>query len=275
MTMRPGAATLAAVLSLCGMGTALAETIPPRGQVDSRVRVVTYDPDDVVRLRGAVGYQIHIQWAPGEEFVNLGAGDAGGFDVGAERNHFFIKPRQERVSTNITVLTNLRTYHFDYQVGRAPANPATARDLVYSLRFRYPQDETARAQAELERRNTEARLARAGTERPANTDYWFCGAPALRPLSAWDDGVHTRLRFAPQAEFPAIFVRNDDKSESLLNFNVEQDEVVVHRVARQLVLRRGALVGCIVNRSFDGGSERPRTNTTVSGVERQTRMERP
>ena len=101
--------------------------IPPRGTVDPRVRVVAYNPDDVVKLHGYVGYQIHMQWAEGEEFVNLGAGDTGGFDVGAETNHFFIKPKQESVGTNLTVLTNRRAYHFDYTVSKAPPNAAAAR----------------------------------------------------------------------------------------------------------------------------------------------------
>jgi type IV secretion system protein VirB9 len=89
-------------------------------------------------------------------------------------------------------------------------------------------------------------------------------------MSAYDDGVQTRLRFQARSEFPAIFVRNDDKSESLLNFNIEDDEVVVHRVARSFVLRRGQLVGCVVNKSFKGGGARMRSNTTASDVNRST-----
>ena len=63
--------------------------------------------------------------------------------------------------------------------------------------------------------------------RPRNFDYWYCGFPALKPIAASDDGVHTRLRFGAHAELPAIFVRNDDGSESLLNFNLEAGDVVV------------------------------------------------
>lgn len=98
---------------------ASAATVPPTGKVDARVRVVTYNPDDVVTLHGYVGYQIHLQFAEGEEFVNLGSGDNAAFDVGAERNHFFIKPKEARASTNLTVLTNRRAYHFDYTVSAA------------------------------------------------------------------------------------------------------------------------------------------------------------
>ena len=248
-----------------------AETVPPRGSIDPRVRVVTYNPDDVVKLRGYVGYQIHLQWAEGEEFISLGSGDVGGFDIGTEKNHFFIKPKQEKVSTNLTVLTNRRAYQFHYSVSRGPSDAAGIKDMVYSVRFIYPQDEARRAAAELERQRMEAQFEKGVAERPRNDDYWFCGSDTLKPLVAYDDGVQTRLKFPAKAEFPAIFVKNDDDTESLLNFNVDNDEVVIHRVSRRFVLRRGQLVGCIVNQSFDGGGERLNNNTVVPGVQRQTR----
>lgn len=251
-------------------GGASAATVPRAGSADARVRVVAYNPDDVVMLHGYVGYQIHLQFAEGEEFVNLGSGDNGAFDVGAERNHFFIKPKEARASTNLTLLTNRRAYHFEYVVSaHAPAGQA-ARRMVYSIRFTYPDDDARIAAAERERRQTEARMNQAASDRPRNTDYWFCGSEALRPMSAYDDGVQTRLRFQGRSEFPAMFVQNDDGSESLLNFNIEDDEVVIHRVARRFVLRRGKLVGCVVNRSFAGGGARMSSNTNVPGVQRTT-----
>lgn len=261
------------VLLLAAFGMAShAETIPPAGEIDPRIRVVAYNSDDVVKLRGFVGYQIHMQWAEGEEFVNLGAGDVGGFDIGTERNHFFIKPKQELVATNLTVLTNRRAYHFEYTATKLAANRTAPRDMVYSVRFVYPQDEARMAAAELERRKTEAKIESAVAQRVRNIDYWFCGSKTLKPLTAYDDGVQTRLRFPARAEFPAIFVKNDDDSESLINFNIENNEdVVIHKVARRFVLRRGNLVGCVVNQAFDGGGERLDTNTVVPGVRRETK----
>ena len=245
-------------------------TVPPAGKVDARVRVVAYNPEDVVSLQGYVGYQIHLQFAEGEEFVNLGSGDNGAFDIGAERNHFFIKPKEARATTNFTVLTNRRAYHFDYTVASTAPAGAAARRMVYSIRFTYPEDEARAAVADQERRRAEARMSEGATSRPRNFDYWFCGSDALRPASAYDDGVQTRLRFHARSDFPAMFVQNEDGSESLLNFNVEADEVVIHRVAPRFVLRRGGLVGCVVNRSFVGGGARTSTNTSASGVQRIT-----
>jgi type IV secretion system protein VirB9 len=265
--MRTVAAALVtgALIAGVGLGSAQAATVLAAGPGDARVRIVAYHPDAVVRLQGYVGYQIHLQWAEGEEFVNLGSGDNGAFDVGAERNHFFIKPKEARASTNLTVLTNRRAYHFDYVIsGRAPTG-AAARRMVYSIRFTYPDDDARLAAAQQERRTIEERMRQA---RARNTDYWFCGSDSLRPMAASDDGVQTRLRFQARSEFPAMFVRNDDGTESLLNFHVEDDEVVIHRVARRLVLRRGELVGCVVNRSFAGGGARMRSNTQIPGIER-------
>lgn len=271
------ASFLASALLLAGAlpTPAPAATLPPVGQVDARIRVVAYNPDDVVTLQGYVGYQIHLQWAEGEEFVNLGSGDNGAFDVGAERNHFFIKPKEAHASTNLTVLTNRRAYHFDYVVSANAPTGAAARRMVYSIRFTYPEDDARVAAAERERLQTEARIKQAEAARQRNDNYWFCGSSTLKPMSAYDDGVQTRLRFQARSDFPAMFIRNDDGSESLLNFNIEDDEVVIHRVARRFVLRRGNLVGCVVNQSFAGGGARTKTNTNVPGVQRTNAGENP
>jgi type IV secretion system protein VirB9 len=66
-----------------------------------------------------------------------------------------------------------------------------------------------------------------------------------------------------------LFVLNEDGSESLLNFTVEDGEIVVHRVARRFVVRRGRLVGCVVNKAFDGGGERLESGTLAPDVMRE------
>ena len=83
--------------------------------------------------------------------------------------------------------------------------------------------------------------------------------------------MHTHLQFGARGELPALFVRNDDGSESLLNFSVDHSEIVVHRVARQFVLRRGALTGCIVNKGYSGSGEALNTGTVAPEVQRATR----
>jgi type IV secretion system protein VirB9 len=260
------------------MQNASAELVPRPGLVDSRVRVVAYDAEQVIRLRGYVGYQIHLQFAEGEQFVSIAAGDNKALDVGSEGNNFVLKPLAERIATNITLITTKRVYQFDYSATTRKPDPARD-DVIYSLRFIYPEEEAKKAALVLERERTEAKMKQAantpGPERARNMNYWGCGASAIRPQRAYDDGVQTRLMFGARSEFPTMYVKNDDESESLVNFTVEpaSGEVVIHRVARRLVLRRGQLVACLENRSFDGGGSRLDTGTLVPGVERRTKGE--
>ena len=91
----------------------------------------------------------------------------------------------------------------------------------------------------------------------------------MKPIAASDDGVHTRLRFAANADLPALFVRNDDGSESLLNFSVEAGDVIIHRVARRFILRRGKLTGCVVNKGSSAAGMRLESGTVAPDVERE------
>lgn len=235
---------------------------------DPRIRVVPYRADAVYRLRGYVGYQIDITFAPGERFAGLGVGDSKGVTFAADANHLFLKPRAPHVATNLTVLTDRRTYLFDYEVEPAPPDPSGA-DVIYALRFEYPTSPVRTALRA--RRQVQTDLAAAQSIRPRNYDYWYCGDPSLKPAAAWDDGVQTTLVFGARAELPAVFALNEDGSESLVNFDVQAGRVVVQRVARRLIVRRGKLAGCIVDQAFTGGGERLSSGTIAPNVQRVTR----
>jgi type IV secretion system protein VirB9 len=249
-----------------------ASIVPLSGDADNRIRIASYNPDQVYRLTGYVGYELDLEFEPGESFVGLGAGDLEGLSFVAQDNHLFLKPKAAKVETNLTVLTNRRHYHFDYTASLEYPDPA-ARNVIYSLRFHYPP--TVVVASNTIAAKLDEPLDEAIAERPRNLDYWFCGDPALKPVAVSDDGVHTRLTFGARAELPAVFVRNDDGSESLLNFSVQLGDLVVHRVARQFVVRRGRLKGCILNRSFTGGGERLSSGTVSHAVERVTPGARP
>jgi type IV secretion system protein VirB9 len=261
------AARAALVCGVLYLNNAPAEIVPVKGAVDSRIRVAVYNGDEVYKLRGFVGYQIDLEFEAGETFTGLGAGDLEGLSFVGQDNHLFLKPKAARVATNLTVLTNRRHYQFDYTaLSQRPA--ADDQGVIYSLRFTYAPP-PSQAAAEAAAKRVDSQLEGASTHRPQNSDYWYCGQPTLRPIAASDDGVHTRLKFAANAELPAIFVRNEDGSESLLNFNIEAGDVIVHRVARQFILRRGKLTGCVVNQSFAGGGTRLGSGTVAPEVERR------
>ena len=250
------------------------EIYPARGGGDPRVRVAVYDPNQIYRLRGLVGYQIDLEFESGETFVGLAAGDIEALSFVAQDNHLFLKPRAQAVGTNLTVLTSRRHYHFDYTAELRRSAAAQEPDAIFALRFQYPSA-SASAGAGAANARLEETLKRESAGRIRNTDYWYCGHDALRPVAASDDGVHTHLRFDPHAEIPAIFVRNEDRTESLLNFSMEDGEVIVHRVAPRLILRRGALTGCVVNKGYVGSGERLDSGTVAPDVQRDRKGSTP
>jgi type IV secretion system protein VirB9 len=268
--MPTGAYLRALMLSVIPAAALCGDLPTIKSEADTRIRVTPYSSDRVYRLVGYVGYQIDLEFEADESFVGLGAGDIEGLSFASQGNHLFLKPKASKVSTNLTVLTNRREYQFDYTAtGERP--DSREPDLTYVLRFTYQKlPPAADSSAKIERE-----LDAAATQRPRNFDYWYCGFSGLKPIAASDDGVHTRLRFGAHAELPAIFVRNDDGTESLLNFNMEAGDVVIHRVAQRFVLRRGLLRGCIVNKSFNGGGERLESGTVAPTVERVTPGARP
>ena len=252
-----------------------AEVLPLSGDGDARIRVATYDPDEVYRLYAVVGFDLRLEFAPDERFVTVDGGDLDAITYSTHDNVFSFKPRVQGANTNLAITTSRHSYYFQYSAVRESELDGT-QPRMYVVRFRYPPDPASpesRAKQQAERVDRD--LAQAEQGRPRNTDYWYCGDPSIKPVAASDDGVHTRLRFAPRSELPALFVRASDGSESLLNFSLEAGDVVIHRVAAQFVIRRGKLTGCIVNKGFLGGGTRLDSGTVSPAVERSTRTPRP
>ena len=256
-----------AILMALVVVVARAESIPVAGHVDPRIRTAFYDPNQVYELFGFVGLHPDLEFAPDERFVGLSAGDPKAFTYSAHENVLTIRPKVARDAMNLTVTTTLHRYYFDYTIA-----PRSDRGdvVMYAVQFTYPPPPATAAtvpRAQLIWQD----FAKAEAMRPKNTDYWYCGSPEIRPIAAYDDGIETHIRYDAREELPAIFILQTDGSESLLNFTVQEDEVVIHRVARRFVVRRGSLTGCIVNQRFNGGGERLRSGTIAPDVIRERR----
>ncbi len=240
----------------------LAESVPARGIADARIRTAAYDANQVYRIHGYVGYEIDLQFEQGESFVGIGAGDIDALSFVSQGNHLFIKPKASHVNTNLTVITTRRPYQFAYTASPLRAD-SSEPEVIFAVHFSYPP-----SAADVVADGIDRMIQSSGSERASNLDYWYCGTATIQPTAASDDGAHTRLRFAAKAELPAIFVQNEDGSESLLNFSMDAGDVVIHRVVRQLILRRGRLTGRVLNKGFTGSGERLESGTVSSKVQR-------
>jgi type IV secretion system protein VirB9 len=252
-----------------------AEQTPIPGSLDTRIRTAIYNPDEVYRVTGRVGYQLSLEFGADESFVGLAAGDGEALAFESQGNHLFLKPRATRVVTNLTILTTRHHYYLEYRVEAAHIDPegnTYSPDPFYALRFSYPLEEIQQSVAQANARAEAARIdsALAQTAPVLNADYQYCGPRALKPTTVTDDGVQTRFTFGARTELPAIFTRADDGTESLVNFTVTSDAILVHRIAPAFVLRRGRLVACVRNQHFSGAGQRLDTGTVSPDITRLT-----
>lgn len=220
---------IVAFACIASLGAAFAQaTEPPIGVGDPRIRVMQYDPNQVVSIAGHLGYQMVIQFGANERIENVSIGDSVSWQVTPNRaaNLLFVKP-VELASTNMTVVTNLRSYVFDLTA--YPRSRATER-MLYQLSFSYPVDP--------EEEEAEAQPVEASPQ-DLNLDYSFSGNRELRPARVFDDGRFTYFQFAEDVDVPAIFVIGVDGGEELVNRQVRGEYTVVDRVAGEFVLRYG------------------------------------
>ncbi|MFZ4122188.1 MAG: TrbG/VirB9 family P-type conjugative transfer protein [Caulobacterales bacterium] len=238
--------TLIAFLALFlspAFAQAPADPTPP--PADSRIRVVPFDPDRVIALRGHLGYQMMIEFAPDEQIENVSIGDSLGWQVTPNRRAtlLFLKPVQRNATTNMTVVTNRRRYAFALSAdeARGPNDPA----LIYTLRFDYPPEPVIEAPVE---QTTAPPVEQAPIE--LNFQYSFSGSQRAAPARVFDDGVFTYFQFDAQSDAPAIFVVGTDGQEELANAQSRAGSMVIDRVARTFVLRYGRERAVVHNDAF-------------------------
>jgi type IV secretion system protein VirB9 len=229
---------------------AIAETLPRPGPEDPRIRSVAYDPGEVVEIRGAYGFQQMIEFGESEKVESISIGDSLGWQVAPNKagNLLFLKPVEPKAITNLSVVSDRRSYVFRLVAGEPGSDPL---DLTYVVRFRYPQDEEAKTQAALAA-ITHDKAQEVTPDHPVppeawNLDYRFTGKPELAPTHVFDDGTFTYFQFPDGHEIPAIFLVTGANAESLVNFHVSGRYVVVERTGRQFTLRSRDGVVCVFN----------------------------
>ncbi len=207
--------------------TPLAAQVQPQpGAGDPRIQVVDYDEDQVVLLQAAPGYQVTVEFGADERIENVAVGDGGAWQVTANRrgDFLFVKPIQG-VGTNMTVVTDARTYLFEL----APLYGPSA-DMAYTIRFRYPGDEAPAGQGG----ETPDEAPGVGT---VEGRYRVSGDRALRPTGISDDGVHTYIEWPPERALPAVYSVDERGGESLVNGMMRDDLFVIDSVVPSLVFR--------------------------------------
>lgn len=251
---------------------------------DSRIRTLVYNPNEVYELKFFYNYQSFIEFAEDEEIEMISIGEAFAWRLTPAGKRLFVRPLEIAAHTNMTIITNKRTYHFDIRsdefTGKAD------EDLVYTIRFFYPQsgqplpippqlavpNSAARApQQQIPSKVAPLPLAggvirtpipgarvdrdmpgiieRNPEEAQLNFDYSLAGkSDNILPLKVYDDGSETHFQFAnDNLVIPTISAVDVSGIEHSLSYVVRDGYVVVSTVSRQFTLRLADGLLCIYN----------------------------
>jgi type IV secretion system protein VirB9 len=231
-------------LILCiAASAAHAEALPRPGRTDSRVRDVVYNRDNVTAIDASYGTSTMIELQPDEKIETLALGDSIAWKVEPNRKGdiIFVKPVDKNAISNLNVVTDKRIYSF---LLRSNTRPPAGQ--IYAVRFRFPDDEaSAKLLGEAKQRAANPNLKDLNIAN-ANSDYGYKGSSANKPVAVFDDGTKTWFRF--EGETPAIYIVDNDRNESLVNFRTEGPYVIIDKVSPQWTLRNGQESTCVFNR---------------------------
>ncbi len=226
----------------------LAVQLPRVIGAEKRFRAYIYNPNDVYRYIGHYLSQSYIEFEKGETVQTITMGDTSAWQTVVMENKLFLKPVLNYANTNMTIMTNKRTYHFELDAVEAAS--VMEDDVLFYIKFMYPEADDknivmfnqVRHRSDLpDLRNIDA----------YNFDYEFSGSENVAPKKVFDDGVFTYFEFGEDNyEMPAIYMVDSTGYEALVNYRIVENYVVVEQVSSQFTLRSGADIVCVYNNNL-------------------------
>jgi type IV secretion system protein VirB9 len=233
---------------------------------DPRIATHFYQPSEVVTIHGRGGTQSTVVFAPDERIENVAVGDSAGWQVipNKRADLLFLKPTKASAHTNMTVVTDQRTYLFDLDAGPREAP-------VYMLRFTYPATPKPAPAPVVDTAVVATVVAKPAAPDPAILNFAWAsrGDKALMPSRVFDDGHSTYLAWPKDMPLPAILTSEGKGAEGPVNYTTQGEYVVVDGVPAQLILRAGKQM-VTLSSAPDGKPERHKHNQKTPPVIQRT-----
>jgi len=286
-TLVAGAVALPPLL-MSSLGFAV--EVPTEGFQDARIRHVTYDPDQVFKIGTNLGVSTLVVLDPDEQIVEAGTGFSATCPKNDQRqngaaaaapsewficadkgsNRVWVKPNLSATFNNLEIVTTKRIYSLEFQARKAPAKAADSH--AYRVVFDYPKM-TAAPGIPTPEEVVKDRMAHKKPEVRNWSNYTMQtlnGGDAIAPTEVFDDDRMTYMLFPGNRELPSIFVIGADGKERRVDSNVDPETgyVVIHEVAKKMVLRVGQATVGIFNEADLPALAATDDGTTVTGVRR-------
>jgi type IV secretion system protein VirB9 len=206
---------------------------------DGRIKTLDYVPDKIVQIIGKSGIQSTIEFGPNERIENVAVGDSSKWQI--TPNHrasmLFVKPLAPRSRTNMTVVTDRRTYMFDLVAGDKWTTP------LYALKFSYPNDPPPEPVGKPAQQVVAAAAPAVApaimTADKLHFDWKTKGDGKLLPARIFDDGQSVYLAWGRDMPLPAILTVSEDHKEGPVNYRMSGEYIVISPIPSNLLLRYG------------------------------------
>ncbi|MDX2113122.1 MAG: TrbG/VirB9 family P-type conjugative transfer protein [Alphaproteobacteria bacterium] len=206
---------------------------------DERMVVLPYDESDIYTLTTRFGFQTSVIFARDEEVETISVGDRSLWQIIPSGQRLFIRPMVDGLVTNMTVITNRRSYHFDLK-----SLPEDSEEKpVYVVRFHYPDakpsastkpaflDDVSKApEGFLPDHSATARSS-------LNYNYTYTGSDEIAPVKVHDDGQTTFFTYRSTVETPRVFVVSPGQPEREVSYTARGNELMVEEIAGEFILR--------------------------------------
>lgn len=232
---------------------------------DTRLVTFDFDPDVTYLILTRPKSVTNVMLAPGEQVLSLVAGDTVNFvfQVSASREHIFIKPKFEGLTTSASLITNKTTYQLILRSANETGkwhqrvtwnNPdMVLQDVAASSRGE-PQRDAATLAEQPMRAGGGADSALVIDKLQFN--YLITGTDAIKPAQVFDDGIRTYFRLPEgMQEMPALFTLKDSEA-SLVNYAIKDGYLIAQGTGGVFLLKLGkqeVRVEKEGRRSFFGG----------------------
>jgi type IV secretion system protein VirB9 len=211
--------------------------------LDSRIKTYVYSENEIFKVVVHYGYQVSIEFADGEEIQTISTGNNYAWQITPVGRRLFIKPLEENILTNMTIISNQRVYHIEVQSkGRSDS---VDEELVYVVRFFYPSQDFESIIPDIMANNVDP----IPTVKPFNFNYTLSGAKNIAPVKVFDDGTNTFFKFPDKVAMPKFEIEHSSGTQTLVP-RQKGIYVVVNVVSNQIKLSLGKDVTYVHNENF-------------------------
>lgn len=235
--------SLLCMLLLFGEVNSFAQSRPI--SIDSRIKTLVYSENEVFRIVVHYGWQTIIEFAEHEEIQTISVGNNYAWQVSPLDRRLFIKPLEENILTNMTVITNLRSYQFEIE--SKSASSSRDDELTFVVRFFYPDNSDDKILPQIETQQVDS----APVEKPFNYNYTMSKPNKLSPTEVFDDGIGTFFKFEQNAftDMPKFQAKDKNGTSELIPQH-RGLYIYVNKISKEFIISDKKKVVHIFNQEY-------------------------